>query len=64
MDNLKETMYCYRYERESSKPKEACSECGYKINKWEDYYKIDSKTICEECIINYIQDHKKIKGET
>lgn len=36
-----------------------CDVCGCPIVSLEDFYLIDSVTYCEDCIQEFIEDHKK-----
>lgn len=46
-------------------PKYRVSQCEYcecEITVSEDYYSFDDGDICESCIKDYLEDHKKLGG--
>lgn len=57
--NIPESMYDYRHERESEKQIDICDICGCSIYEEQEYYDINGKIICQECILEF----KKIGGE-
>lgn len=35
-----------------------CDYCGRKIENGEDYYEFDDACICEDCVDEYVKDHR------
>lgn len=59
MSRLTDTMYDYRPEIKALKIIDICSECGDNIYYGKEYYEINGKIICTECMDYF----KKTGGE-
>ena len=59
MSSLPNSMYDYRPQREETKQAGTCSNCGWGIYVGDDYWIIDGKKYCLDCI----NQSKKVGGE-
>jgi predicted amidophosphoribosyltransferase len=59
MSSLPDTMYDCRPQREEPKQITICSCCGWGIYSGEDYWEIDNKNYCADCM----NEFKKVGGE-
>ena len=50
MSNLPDSMYEYRQQMNNAKQIEICGCCGWGIYVGDDYWPIDGKIYCKECI--------------
>lgn len=50
MNNLPDSMYDYRPQMNNPRQIEVCSDCGWGIYTGDDYWLIDNKIYCKECI--------------
>jgi hypothetical protein len=50
MDNIPDCQYDYRYERPQATIVHRCCMCGGDIFHGDEYYDIDGKIICADCI--------------
>lgn len=58
MDNLSDSMYSYRHEFGLAREICYCEECKTTLTTNDEFYKIEEKIICEDCISSF-----KVCGE-
>ena len=59
MSSLPDSMYEYRPQREEPKQVAVCGCCGWGIHVGEDYWKVDERDYCSDCM----NEFKKVGGE-
>lgn len=58
MNNLPESIYDYRYEREEATIVDHCNECDRDIYEGEEYYTFGTYNVCDDCIDTYVRQAK------
>jgi len=58
MSNLPDSMYDYRYEQEKAEVLDVCLVCQRDILKGESYYDFAGDVVCNDCLKDYVKEHK------
>lgn len=58
MKVLAESMYDYRYEHKKAEVVDICMVCNREIYEGESYYDFAGDVVCNDCLKDYIKEHK------
>ena len=58
MANLTDSMYDYRYEHKKAEVVDDCKICNRYIFEGESYYDFSGDIVCEDCLSDYVKEHK------
>ncbi|WP_139905648.1 hypothetical protein [Clostridium thermarum] len=58
MKDLPDSMYDYRHEHEKAEVVDVCMICNRYILDGESYYDFAGDVVCEDCLNDYVKDHK------
>lgn len=58
MSNLPDSMYDYRHEQKKAEVVDICMVCNRYIFEGESYYAFTDDVVCEDCLNDYVKEHK------